>query len=121
MVSTVYVHKEDMVLITFPKQITLPKDEADLACSSTYADLFQSVKCSYDPKTAANTVRINFEFIPRINFISPLDRFAFTLKNIVNPPTLKSTDSLQVYIVENNYVKLNIMTDGIIVTTNNPA
>jgi len=39
----------------------------------------------------------------------------------VNPPTLKSTDSLQVYIVENNYVKLNIMTDGIIVTTNNPA
>jgi hypothetical protein len=97
MVPSIPIHSKDgdMIMVTFPPQINLPKIAPK--CISTFTSVIKAVQCSYDPKTAPNTVRVDLSLVDP--GISPMDRFTFTIMGITNSQSLKTSESIQVNIV----------------------
>ena len=88
-----------MIFITFPEQITIPENVADLSCFSSFTNIIEQTTCTYDPEyPEERTVKIKMLYADGVNQISDLDRFSVTLNNIKNPPTTQITDSIKVVI-----------------------
>lgn len=95
LVPTVPVWENNLILITYPAQIKLPENSVQLDCSTVFAVLLADVRCSYDPQfELGRTVRVELSFAQGVQQIDPLDRFSITMRNIRNPTTTQTTDSI---------------------------
>jgi hypothetical protein len=92
-------------MFTFPAEIILPPNSADLMCNSQSTVYISSITCTYDPKwTLPNS----------------LDRFTISFKNLVNPESTQTTKSVEIRIIDSsNYVPINLKDKGMAITTNN--
>lgn len=119
-VPTVPIWEESLIFVTFPEQIKLPEVDEFLACSTVFESLFAMVSCSYDPSFEfGRTVKVALTFADGVVQIDPLDRFSITMKNIRNPTTTRTTDSIKVRITDKKGIYINSKESGIVVTTNN--
>jgi hypothetical protein len=60
MVPSVPVKATNLLMFTFPPEITLPANANDLACTNSFKEIVSSISCSYDalyPKP--NTIRVD--------------------------------------------------------------
>jgi len=96
----------------------LPENEKELACFSTFTNLIDRVTCFFDD-TFPNTVRAEIELDARISQINDLDRFSIEISGIKNPISTETTSTMQIRIVDMNYVPINSKLSNILVTTNN--
>jgi hypothetical protein len=120
MVPSIPILKTDVILVTFPPQVTLPKDSKTLACSSSFAALIKSVSCSYDSNVQTpNTIRVDLSLT--VSAISPQNRFDLKINNLQNPPTLQPTASIVMNVTNSAYVTINSLTNGINIAMNNPS
>ena len=119
LVPTVPVWQSNLILVTFPEQIELPASSVSLDCSTEFASLLEQVRCSYPNDPAwPRTVRIDLTFPPLLPQIDPLDRFSINFKNIKNPTTTQTTDSIQVRVTDQSYIANNEKLAGVVITTN---
>lgn len=118
LVPSVPIQKENFILFTFPDEITLPEDVKELGCYSTFINLIDRVHCFFDEQYE-NTVRAELELDPEITQINELDRFSIEINNIGNPSSTQTTSSIEIRVVDDNYVAINSMLSNILVTTNN--
>ena len=76
LVPSVPVQQENLIMVSFPEQIALPEDQSELACSSSFTSLIDSVTCSYDENYGIpRTVRVDMVLDSRIQQIAAMDRF----------------------------------------------
>jgi hypothetical protein len=97
-VPTCQVLSENVILVVFPSQISLPENEGDLGCTSATTTYFESMSCTklYIGATTGevdNAVLIEFSLK---RDIPELETFSFSISNVVNPISTAPTDPVVV-------------------------
>lgn len=119
LVPSVPVTQKNYIMFTFPPEIILPAAPNDLMCNSQSTVYISSTACTYDSKwKLPNSIRV--ELTLAVTQINALDRFTISFKNLVNPQSTDTTDSVEIRIIDSsNYVPINLKDKGMNITTNN--
>ena len=87
MVPTVPITSNNYIMVTFPYQITLPDNEEDLACESTYLNLITGIVCKFDTRQNAYPNSVLVELTLQSTQIEADNRIGFLIQGLKNPPT----------------------------------
>ena len=108
MVPSVPVKSNNVILVTFPPQMSVPATDSELGCSSVFTNLIASISCKLDTRPTALPNSVHVQLLLASDQINEQDKFGFEIKGIRNPPTTRTTDSLQIRIVDDQtYTSIN--------------
>lgn len=95
-VTSTAIYPFDFILITFPKEVVLPKN---LTCTSTSGQLLlKTSKCSHS-KQEPNSVMIE---LFNGDKLSVLEAFNIRINNVTNPNTTRPTVPIKVVVYDSN-------------------